>query len=242
MATPTPEPGDPAPFLHVDLPKGPVQAVALVLHGGRSRSTSAVRANQLAVVRMLPFDAALRRAGSTRGLAVARMRYLVRGWNGTAESPVGDVRWALDQLAQRFPGVGSALVGHSMGGRAAMYAGGQAGVRAVVGLAPWIERGDPYTQLAGRRVLIAHGQLDRTTNPPASAAYAQHAGAAGASVGYIGIRGERHAMMRRPRLWHDLTTGFLLAVMCDAPPPETVPDTAAKILAEVLAGQPSLVV
>jgi pimeloyl-ACP methyl ester carboxylesterase len=242
MPTPSPVRTEREPYLHVDLPKGPVRAVALVLHGGRARSTAPTRANQLAVLRMLPFDAALRRAGTRRGLAVARMRYVARGWNGPAESPVGDVRWALDRLTERFPGVGSALVGHSMGGRAAMYVAGQPTVRAVVGLAPWIEPGDPYTQLAGRRLFIAHGVHDRMTSPSASAAYAKQAAASGARVGYVGIRHDRHAMLRRARLWHELTTGFVLAVMCDAPPRETVGDTAAKILTEVLAGQASLVV
>ncbi len=36
-------------------------------------------------------------------------------------SPVADTLWALDQLTERFPDVPVALVGHSMGGRAAMY-------------------------------------------------------------------------------------------------------------------------
>jgi pimeloyl-ACP methyl ester carboxylesterase len=242
MTPSSPVQTDREPYLHVDLPKAPVRAIALVLHGGRARGTTPVRANQLAVLRMLPFDAALRRAGSSRGLAVARMRYLVRGWNGAAESPVGDVRWALDRLAQRFPGAAAALVGHSMGGRAAMYAAGQPSVRAVVGLAPWIEAGDPFAQLSGRRVLIAHGENDRMTSPPASAAYARQAAAAGARVGYVSIRNERHGMLRRARLWHDLTAGFVLAALCDAPPQETVGDTAANVITEVLAGNTSLVV
>jgi predicted esterase len=233
---------EPNPVLHVSTPPGPVRAVALVLHGGRARGQGRVRANQLAVLRMAPFATALGRAGSAHGLAVARLRYLVRGWNGAAQSPVPDVRWALDQLAERFPGAGSALVGHSMGGRAAMYAGGAPGVRAVVGLAPWIEAGDPYAQLSGRQVLIAHGARDGMTSPTASAAYAEQAAAAGAQVGYVTVQDERHAMLRRAKLWHELAAGFVAAVMCDVAPQETVGDTAADILTQVLAGRRSLVV
>ncbi len=238
----TPHQTDRAPALHVSTPRGPVRAVALVLHGGRARGRSRVRAHQLAVLRMAPFAAALERIGASHGLAVARLRYLVRGWNGAEQSPVGDVRWALDQLAARFPGIGSALVGHSMGGRAAMYAGGAPGVRAVVGLAPWIEAGDPYAQLAGRRVLIAHGAHDRMTSPAASAAYAEQAATAGAQVGYVTVRDERHAMLRRAKLWHELAAGFVVAVMCDVAPRQAVGTTAASVVTQALAGRRSLVV
>ena len=85
------------------------------------------------------------------GLAVARLRYRVRGWNGADAAPVADAHWALDQLTARFPGVPIALVGHSMGGRAALYAAGHPAVRAVVGLAPWIEPGDTERTIDGLR-------------------------------------------------------------------------------------------
>lgn len=230
------------PALDVFEPKGDIRAVALVLHGGRSRGTGPVRANQLAVLRMRPFVASLRRGGADNGLAVATLRYTVRGWNGSAESPVPDVRWALDELAERFPDVPAALVGHSMGGRAALYAAGHRSVHAVVGLAPWMEAGDPVAQLEGRRLLIAHGDLDRMTSPPESAAYARAARTVAASVSYLSIHRDRHAMLRRAGLWHDLSTGYVLAVMCDKPPGETVRSESANVLVKALAGEPSLVV
>lgn len=230
------------PVLHVDEPPTPVRALALVLHGGRARSTGPVRPTQLAVVRMYPFVAGLRQAGARSGLAVARLRYTVRGWNGAAQSPVPDVRFALDRLADRFPGIPVALVGHSMGGRAAVYTGGHDSVRAVVGLAPWIEAGDPYEQLAKRDVLIAHGDIDRTTSPPQSAAYARKVATVAASVSYISIRRERHAMLRRANLWHQLTTGWVLATMCDRAPGETVRGNVANVVSRALAGEPTVVV
>ncbi|MBN9620076.1 MAG: alpha/beta hydrolase, partial [Actinobacteria bacterium] len=111
-----------APVLDVATPGRAVTAVALVLHGGRERGTGPVRARNLAVIRMQPFASALTRSGAPLGLAVARLRYRVRGWNGALRSPVDDVEWALDSLATRFPDAPVALVGHSMGGRAAVYA------------------------------------------------------------------------------------------------------------------------
>lgn len=229
------------PFLHVDVPRtGPVRAIALVLHGGRVRDSTPVRARQLAVLRMAPFASSLQQAGGGHGLAVGRLRYLVRGWNGAAQSPVADVNWALDELADRFPGVPLALVGHSMGGRAALYCAGHRGVRAVVGLAPWIEPGDPVEQLAGRRVLIAHGDRDRITSPANSAAYARSAASVAASVSYVEVHGERHAMLRRAGVWHALAGGFVAGALLDVRPEGAEPTAVADVVREALAGHPSL--
>lgn len=230
------------PVLDVDEPRGAPRAIALVLHGGRAKGTGPTRAGQLAVVRMRPFVSTLRHAGADAGLVVARMRYLVRGWNGATASPVPDVRWALDRLAERFPGVPVALIGHSMGGRAAVYAGGHPSVQAVVGLAPWIEPGDPFAQLARRRLLFVHGDLDRMTSPTESASYLRRSAPVAASASYIAVHRDRHAMLRRARLWHELATGYVLAVMCDRPPEGTVGRDTANVLGKALAGEKTLVV
>jgi dienelactone hydrolase len=204
----------PRPHLTVGEPtSGPVRAIALVLHGGQSASTAPVRANQLAVLRMLPFATSLARAGSARGLAVARLRFAVRGWNGAQRSPVADATWAVAQLAEHFPGVPVALIGHSMGGRTALYVAGGESVIAVVALAPWVEADDPVAQLAGRRVLIAHGENDRMTSARASEAYAARAETAGAAVTYVRVRADGHAMLRRRRLWHELTTDYVMGAV-----------------------------
>jgi dienelactone hydrolase len=232
----------PEPALTVDLPDGVVRAVAVVLHGGRAHGTGPVRTSQLAVLRMVPFAKALRRAGAADGLAVARLRYVQRGWNGAARAPLADARWALAELERRCPGVSVALVGHSMGGRAALYVADHPTVRAVVALAPWIEQGDPVSQLAGRRILIAHGTHDRMTSPPASAAYARAAAQVAASVSYISVQDERHAMLRRAHVWHELTTGFVLGVLCARQPQAAVQPQTTNVLRKALAGQASLVV
>lgn len=229
------------PVLDLTLPDGDVRAVALVLHGGRAKGTGPVRATQLAVLRMAPFAAALRRAGRRHGLAVARLRYLVRGWNGPRRSPVPDVEWALARLADRFD-VPIALVGHSMGGRAAIYAAGHPNVRALVGLAPWIEAGDPYEQVAGRRVFVVHGQLDRITSARASATWTEHARTVATSASYVAIEHEHHAMLRRAGLWHGLTASYVLAALCGVAPDGTAGGVAANVVRKVLAGEPSLVV
>lgn len=219
----------------------PATAVALVLHGGREDSHARVHSGQLAVARMLPFASTLRRAGGKRGLAVARLRYVVRGWNGREQSPVHDVAWALGRLAERFGDLPVATVGHSMGGRAAVYCAGHPSVRAVVGLAPWLEDGDPVAQLAGRRLLVAHGDRDRVTSPARSAAFTVEAAEVADSAAYVSVRGERHALLRRAGLWHQLATGFVLATVCGAQPGDTTDPVTANVLAKVLAGQTPVV-
>jgi dienelactone hydrolase len=232
----------PEPALSISAPRGEARAVALVLHGGRARSNAPVRPAQLAVLRMSPFANSLARRGAPHGLAVARLRYLVRGWNGADRAPVADVEWALDQVTRRLPGVPISLVGHSMGGRAAAYAAGHPSVRGYVGLAPWFESGDPYEQLAGRHVLVVHGDRDRITNAQASAAWTRHAARVAASAGYISVHGEGHAMLHRAGLWHSLTTAYVLAVLCGVQPSGTDSSPAANVVAKVLAGDASVVV
>jgi alpha-beta hydrolase superfamily lysophospholipase len=175
------------PWMHVARPRrGAVRAIAVVAHGGREHSSMPTRAWQPAVLRLLPFDWALRRSGRHRGLAVVRIRFRVRGWNGGnveggRPAPVADLLAALDVLAARYPDAPIALVGHSMGGRAAMHAAGHAAVHAVVGLAPWIAFAEPYAQLSGRDVLILHGTADHWTDPTASANYGDAAARMGCS-------------------------------------------------------------
>jgi alpha-beta hydrolase superfamily lysophospholipase len=226
------------PRLVVDEPSGPAHGIALVLHGGRSKSRDPVCETQLAVLRMRPFAAALRRAGG--GLVVARLLYRLRGWNGVDRAPVADTQWALNNLAMRFPGQSIALVGHSMGARAAIYAAAHDRVRAIVALAPWIEAGDPVATLAARRVLIAHGDQDRMTDPSASRDYARAAERVAETVSYVRVAGERHAMLRRPRVWTELTVGFVLGALLDAVPPGRGDAGARRAVTGALAGQAAI--
>ena len=160
-----------------------------------------MRARQVAVLRMLPFAHRITRDGSGR-VAVARLRYAVRGWNATGDqqpAPVRDAEWALRQLTERFPGLPIGLIGHSMGGRTAMRIGGHPQVRGIVGLAPWLSAGEPVDQLAGRRVLLMHGDGDRMTSAAATAAFGSRLEAVGASVSMVAVTGDgpRDAAPRR---------------------------------------------
>ena len=234
----------PRPTLTVSTPSGPARGVALVLHGGSVNRTIRTSPWQLAVLRMRPFATALHRIGHRDGLVVARVRFVVRGWNGAARSPVHDVHWALDRLQERFPGVPAALVGHSMGGRAAVYAADHQSVSTVVGLAPWIEPGDPVDPMTGRRLLVVHGTADRITSPRSSAAFVRRATPIARSASFVSITGEHHAMLQRPALWHELAAGFVAGALLDRAPtdlPSGYRDTT-DVLTQALAGDASVVV
>jgi dienelactone hydrolase len=228
--------------LELTRPGGPVRAIVLVLHGGRQTSTARVRPRQLAVLRMVPFARRLTADGDAHGLAVARLRFAVRGWNGELRSPVADTRATLAELTHTYPDVPLALVGHSMGGRTAAYVADTPAVCAVVALAPWIKPGDPVETMTGCRLLVVHGAGDRMTDPRASYAYARTAAAAATSSCWLGIRGEKHAMLHRPRLWHELTSGFVLGALFGTPARETIRPESAKLVEQALAGESRIIV
>jgi predicted alpha/beta-hydrolase family hydrolase len=196
-----------------------VEAVALVLHGGREKSRAEVTPGQLAVRRMRPFARALASAGGDEGVAVWSLQYRVRGWNGADRSPVADARWALDQVEARQGGVPVVLIGHSMGGRTAVHVAAHPCVVAVVALAPWLPAGEPYETVAGRAVLVVHGTLDTTTSPRASLEWARRAATVTDRIWRVELRRERHAMLWRAALWHRLATEFTIAALGLGPLP-----------------------
>ena len=186
------------------------QAVVLVLHGGRERSREPVEAHHLAVRRMYPFARDI--AKRLPDAAVARLQYRVRGWNGDGADALADVDHALGELTGRFGAVPVVLLGHSMGGRAAVRAAGAANVRGVVALAPWLPEGEPVDQLAGRALAILHGTRDMTTSGALSAQFA--ARSVGITTGTACLRVPRsgHGMVLRSGVWHRLATEFVAAI------------------------------
>ena len=162
------------------------------------------------------------------GLAVWTLRYRYRGWNAPDLAPVADARWALDEVRRAHPGVPVVLVGHSMGARTALRVAGDPAVTAVCALAPWTPAHEPVTQLAGRTVLIAHGDLDRMTDPRLSHAYALRAKEVTDAVCRFDIRGEGHAMLRRAREWRLLVRRFTLGVSGISPMDHVIASALAK--------------
>jgi predicted esterase len=187
-------------------------AVVLLLHGGEPHQFAHVRAFDVSVLRMIPFGRSVIRASNGR-IAVASLRYAVRGWNGDQESPLPDARWALDRIAGRFGGLPVGLVGHSMGGRVALRVADHRGVRAVAALAPWLPPGEPIPAMDDRTVLLAHGTADRRTDPEQTFGLAERLKAQGVDVDLVKFPGGRHSMLFPARPWHDLVAEFMVRTL-----------------------------
>ena len=116
-------------------------AAVIVLHGGaQRRERTMVSPSQLSVVRMIPIAKRIARAGQGR-LAVYRLLNSWRGWD-SEHTPLDDAAWAMRQVHERHPGLPFGLVGHSLGGRAALLAAAADDVRCVVALNPWVYPSD----------------------------------------------------------------------------------------------------
>jgi alpha-beta hydrolase superfamily lysophospholipase len=208
-----------------EIPHGvSTKGVVLVAHGGQASSTAPTSALQPAVLRMIPVAAAIRQGLRGSGAVVRRPRFRVRGWNGAQASPVGDLNDALDAIEAEFGPVPVVLIGHSMGARAAVRAAGHPAVSAVAGLAPWLPPGEPAGQLAGRRVLLAHGTADSITSPAETWAFLERARAI-TEVAAVEVRDGDHPMLRRARLWHAIAAEFARTALA-LPPADRALDAA----------------
>ena len=204
------------------------EGVVLVLHGGASRGDGVrVSPTQLSVIRMTATARACARAARGR-LAVYRLLNTFRGWD-TTHTPVTDCDWAIEQVSGRYPSAPVGLVGHSLGGRAALLAGDNPAVRSVAVLNPWLYPADD-PDLSGRSVLFVHGGQDRVASIAKAEAVARRL-TRRTSVGFIRIPDGKHAMLRHGSAFDRYAGSFTAAVLLDDPALASGP------VARVLAGE-----
>lgn len=229
------------PEPRLDPPAHPVTGGAvgavLVAHGGKERSHEPPRRRGGPVTRVRMIARAVAPGLARRGVAVHTLCFRYQGWNGDERSPVPDVRWAVARLAERYGDVPLVLAGHSLGGRAVVNAADAPGVVGVLGLAPWLPDSDPTAQLAGRRLLLAHGTRDKITSPQSSFEYAGRARAEGHDVARIVLPGSGHTLLSRARDWNRLVLAFSLTCLLDpdgsaAAAGSTRPPRYADVIAE----------
>lgn len=189
--------------------------VVLLLHGGAARRDRAeVSPTQLSVLRMVPLARRVARTGRVaggRGLAVHRVLNSTRGWD-TEHTPVDDALWAVAQVRERHGDVPVCLVGHSLGGRAALLAGTAEPVAGVVALNAWIAPGD-HVALPGRRVLMVHGTADRVADPRRARRLGQEVAGTAASFGWLDVQDGKHAMLRRGGVFEHAAADFAAATL-----------------------------
>nr|WP_278312716.1 alpha/beta fold hydrolase [Lolliginicoccus levis] len=179
-----------------------MNAIVLVLPGGKVRDARPMRPWHLAAVRMRPFTAALR---AVPGLDVAQVSYSQRGWNGDGAAVRNDAMLVLQQRLALHPDAPVVLVGHSMGGRLAANLASHPAVRGVVALAPWWPDDEGSLLAAGQRVHVLHGTADRWTDPSASRRETLRASNAGVEASWHPVEGAGHFMLRDPSRWHHWT-------------------------------------
>ena len=215
------------PRLEVRPADGATTAVALFCHGGTVTSVEPPRDRALSLVRMRAVEQFVSATGAGRGLTTCLLRYRVAGWNGVAADAFADVRWSLARIREEHGDVPVVLVGHSMGGRAVLRAGGEPQVGAVCALAPWTPPGEPVEHLRGATVAILHGRGDRWVPAALSAEFAMRAQAAGAHVARFTVAGG-HSMVRRALVWHRFTRDVVLAGVGLAPMRPDLADALAR--------------
>lgn len=213
------------PLLNIETRSDTTTGVVLLLHGGRVESRSPVRGGSLTVARMRMFAPSVLAAAGEAGVAVAVLRNRYQGWNGCEADPVADALWAIAEIERQYGAVPVVVVGHSMGGRAALRVAGEPSVRGVVALAPWLPADEPTAQLAGRTVLIAHGDRDSVTSADASLAHVRRIADVADRVCFWRVPGGRHAMLERPVHWHGLVRDFALGVLEVRPLPQDLADS-----------------
>lgn len=90
------------------------------------------------------------------GLRFGEVRYRIKSWR-QLDMCIEDAISAIDELA----GERTLLLGFSMGGAVSIAAAGHPSVDGVIGLGPWIPDRLDVSGLAGKRLTVLHGQLDR---------------------------------------------------------------------------------
>lgn len=192
----------------------PALACVLVVHGGSADSVAPTRWRNLAVLRLWPVARVIARR--VPGVLVYRLRLHVRGWNDDGAGAVADARWALAELRSEHPGLPIVVVGHSMGGRVAVYVGGDYDVAGLVLLAPWVPSGDPADQLAGMPVVLVQGGRDRSIPLATTQPWITRAQNAPAVLSRTVLPWAEHTMLLRFWVWHRLAAAGVRTVLAQS--------------------------
>jgi pimeloyl-ACP methyl ester carboxylesterase len=131
-------------------------------------------------------------------LTFAEVRYRIKSWQR--------LDWCIDDARAAIDAVGAPrtlVIGFSMGGAVATQVAAHPSVEGMLGLAPWFPDRLALDQLAGRRLRVLHGALDRWlpgipgVSPASSLRGFERARALGAEGEYTLIPGAVHGIALR---------------------------------------------
>jgi len=192
---------------------GRTEAMVLVLHGGKARSSAPVTGRSLTWRRAQGLARALGEPLHAQGVGLWVLRYRTVGWNADGTGKVDDTRWALDRIRAEIGEVPVALLGHSMGGRAACRAADHELVRGVVALAPWLPLHEPVTALAGRQLHAAHGRRDHITRAQDTRAYVERARKVASAASFTDMGERGHYLLRGAHAWNSVAVDGVRQVL-----------------------------
>ena len=165
--------------------------LVLCVNGGRARELEGTWSASLEwLVRRL--------APRLPELSFAEVRYRVRSWR-RLDWCVEDAHAALDEVAAERV----LLLGFSLGGAVAVSVADEGSVRSVLGLAPWLPDELDVSPIAGKRLAVVHGALDRAlpgvpgVSPALSRRGLERARTAGAECAYTLVPGGVHGVALR---------------------------------------------
>lgn len=207
----------PAPTLTrldpTDDPHRDPQGVVLLLHGGKPRGHDPVGGRSASWRRMAALQRSISPHAHEAGVATWLLRYRERGWNGAGTSATEDARWALEEVRRELGDLPVVLLGHSMGARTSVHVADDASVVGVVGLAPWWDRSDPVSGLAGKHLRAAHGRTDKITSARMTQDFVRRARPVAASADFEDMGRAGHYMLRRVPAWNAVATSASLGLL-----------------------------
>ncbi len=186
--------------------------VVVLLHGANDALQPHPAWLDPAYLRMPALRRVIRRA-CQRKLVVAQIYHAGGGWDLHSRAAEEDGRYAFELVRRRFPGLPLCVVAHSSGGCAALRAGDDPGIVSIAALAPYVSPHDRADHLAGRDLLVVHGDQDHVASFQLSRELVERVNQSGGRARFVAMPAAGHFMVRGAKLWHSLAADHVVRTL-----------------------------